>query len=230
MAYRILHTEWSNGYGGQEIRIVSEMLEMRKRGHYVALATRDTCRILNKARDLGFDTFVVPFAKQFDIKSIICLIEIIKKHNFDIINTHSGIDTWSGGLASIFTRAKFIRTRHISNKINSSRFNFINEIADFVITTGESIKDSMIKNNRIKTDRIMSIPTGIDDIKFDPTKYNKNDMRDKYGLPKDKIIVGFLGIFRYFKRFDVFISVAREIHKSYPMFTLLLVVMAMEKN
>lgn len=216
MTYRILHTEWSDGYGGQEMRIIAEMQEMRKRGHYVALATRDSCMILQKARELGFDTYVVPFSGKFDLRSILQLKKITQENNFQIINTHSGIDTWVGGLASLISNAKFIRTRHLSNKINSSRLNFINELADFIMTTGESVKEAMIKDNRIKSDKILSVPTGIDEERFAPMRYDKQKSRKKYNIPQEKIVVGFLGILRRFKRFDNFVSLAREIHKSYP--------------
>ena len=35
---RVLHTEWSNGWGGQEIRIINEMKMMRSEGAEVYLA------------------------------------------------------------------------------------------------------------------------------------------------------------------------------------------------
>ena len=48
---RILHTEWSGGFGGQEIRILNEMQEMRRRGCHLALATKEDARILPKAKE-----------------------------------------------------------------------------------------------------------------------------------------------------------------------------------
>jgi len=29
---KVLHTEWSDGWGGQEIRIINEMLAVREKG------------------------------------------------------------------------------------------------------------------------------------------------------------------------------------------------------
>jgi len=46
---RVLHTEWSDGWGGQEIRIISEMLSMRNRGVEVFLACRKNSTIKHKA-------------------------------------------------------------------------------------------------------------------------------------------------------------------------------------
>ncbi|TLD89200.1 glycosyltransferase family 4 protein [Helicobacter sp. MIT 05-5294] len=208
---RVLHTEWSGGFGGQEIRILNEMEEMRKLGIHLALATKENNRILPKAREMGFDTYILPFKRKTDLHTIWNLHKILKRDSFDIINTHSGVDTWCGGFASLGSGAKFIRTRHLSNKIHPSRFNFINSLADFIITTGESVREAMIQDNRIKPARIQSIPTGIDTEIFNPSKYNKHEMREKYKIPQNAFIVGNLGILRGFKRQDIFIEVAKTI-------------------
>lgn len=141
---KVLHTEWSSGWGGQEIRILSEMELMRSLGCEVSLACKADAKIAQRAKDKGFEVFILPFSKKSDFKTMWFLRVILRQNHFDIINTHSGIDSWCGGLASAFSGAKFIRTRHLSNKIHPSRLNFINELADFVMTTGESVKDAMI--------------------------------------------------------------------------------------
>ena len=47
---KVLHTEWSSGWGGQEIRIISEMEMMRNLGCELALACREDSMILPKAQ------------------------------------------------------------------------------------------------------------------------------------------------------------------------------------
>lgn len=213
---KVLHTEWSSGWGGQEIRIISEMEMMRNLGCELALACREDSMILPKAQEKGFKTYVLPFARKSDFKTMREIAKILRNEKYDIINTHSGIDTWCGGLGSLLSGAKFIRTRHLSTPIHPSRWNFINNLADFIMTTGESVRETMIRDNRINPAKIMSIPTGIDMGIFDKAKYNKDAMKEKYKIPKDKIIIGNLGVLRYFKRQDIFIHIAREIHKKYP--------------
>ena len=206
---RVLHTEWSDGWGGQEIRIITEMKALRDKGVELFLATRPHAKIKEKALKEGFKVFDVPFRGNLDFNSLFQLIKIIKKNNIDIVNTHSGKDTWIGGFAAKLAGVKFIRTRHLSNPINPSRFNFINEIADFIITTGESVKEDMIKNNRINPEKITSIPTGVDENIFDPKKYDKYEMRKKYNISLDKKVVGILAVLRKFKRHDLFINIAK---------------------
>lgn len=185
---KVLHTEWSSGWGGQEIRIISEMEMMRNLGCELALACREDSMILPKAQEKGFKTYVLPFARKSDFKTMWEIAKILRNEKYDIINTH----------------------------IHPSRWNFISNLADFIMTTGESVRETMIRDNRINPAKIMSIPTGIDMEIFDKAKYNKDAMKEKYKIPKDKIIIGNLGVLRYFKRQDIFIHIAREIHKKYP--------------
>ncbi len=205
---RVLHTEWSNGWGGQEIRIISEMEGVREKGVDVRLACREKSRIKEEALKRGFKVYTLPFRGNLDFKTFFELIKIVKRDNINIINTHSGKDTWVGGLAAKLSGRKFIRTRHLSNRINPSRMNFINELADFIITTGESVREDMIKYNRINPNKIISIPTGIDDELFDPLKYDKQKSREIFGLNKDKYYIGILAVLRSFKRHDFFLDIA----------------------
>ncbi len=213
---KVLHTEWSDGWGGQEIRIINEMLSVRERGIEVYLACRDHAKIKERAIKHGIKVYSLPFRGNADLKTLFGLIKIIKDEKIDIVNTHSGKDTWVGGFAAKIAGAKFIRTRHLSNKINPSRLNFINEMADFIITTGKGVREDMIRFNRIKPERIASIPTGIDESIFDPDKFDKEKNREFFGIKKDQIAIGILAVLRGFKRHDLFLEMAKEISKKYP--------------
>jgi len=208
---KVLHTEWSDGWGGQEIRTVNEMIAVREQGIEVYLACRDNATIKEKAIQNGIQVFILPFKGNTDLNTLFSLRKIIKENNIDIINTHSGKDTWVGGLAAKLAGAKFIRTRHLSNPIRSSRLNFINELADYIFTTGESVKNDMINNNRINPNKIISIPTGIDDELFDPNKYDRVTCRKEFNIQDDEIAIGIIAVLRQFKRHDLFVKAAKEL-------------------
>ena len=215
-AIKVLHTEWSDGWGGQEIRIIDEMLTIREQGIEVFLACRDHGIIKQKALEQGIPTFTLPFRGNADLKTIYGLIKIIKNNSIDIVNTHSGKDTWVGGFAAKLSAVKFIRTRHLSNPINPRRTNFINELADHIITTGESVKMSMIKFNRIRPERIQSIPTGIDSNIFNPKLYDRAACRQYFNIKVDEIAIGIVAILRQFKRHDLFLEMAKSLVEKYP--------------
>ena len=215
-AIKVLHTEWSDGWGGQEIRIIDEMLAIREHGIEVFLACRDHAIIKQKALEHSIPVFTLSFRGNADIKTIIALIKIIKNNSIDIVNTHSGKDTWVGGFAAKLSSVKFIRTRHLSNPIDPRRTNFINELADFIITTGESVKEDMIRFNRIKPNHIMSIPTGIDSKIFNPALYERTVCRQHFNLIEGEIAIGIVAILRQFKRHDLFLEMAKLLVEKYP--------------
>jgi len=208
---RVLHTEWSDGWGGQEIRIIGEMLALREQGVEVFLACRENATIQHKALEFQIPVFVLPFKGNTDLGTLLALKKLVKQYQIDIINTHSGKDTWVGGLAAKLAGIKFIRTRHLSNQIRPNRVNFINELADYIFTTGESIRSDMIKLNRIKTDRIKSIPTGIDTKIYDPSLYDRVTCRKQFNIQKDEIVIGIVAVLRQFKRHDLFLDMARSV-------------------
>jgi glycosyltransferase involved in cell wall biosynthesis len=213
---KVLHTEWSDGWGGQEIRIINEMIAVREQGVEVFLACRDHAIIKQKALENNIKVFTLPFRGNADFKTLFSLKKIIKEHSIDIINTHSGKDTWVGGLAAKLAGVKFIRTRHLSNRIRSSRTNFINELADYIFTTGESVRSDMIKFNRIKPEKIQSIPTGIDTNLFNPERYDRQACRRQFNIKDDEIAIGIVAVLRLFKRHDLFLQMVKQLIRQYP--------------
>jgi len=213
---KVLHTEWAGGWGGQEVRTITEMLGVREHGIEVFLACTSHATIGKKALEHGIPTFYLPFNGTADIRTLTGLMKIIREHDIDIVNTHSGKDTWVGGFAAKLTGRAFIRTRHLGYRVSSSRLNFINELADHVITTGEPIRESMIQYNRVKPERITSIPSGPDETKFNPAQYERASYREKWGLAPNDFVVGFVAMMRVMKRHDLFVEIAHNILKRHP--------------
>lgn len=99
------HSEWSDGWGGQERRVLSEMLGMREWGYRQLLACRSSSQIGNEAKTKGLDVAHLPFAGKFDIAPIRGLRRLIRDEDIDLISTHSGIDSWVGAIAADGRRA-----------------------------------------------------------------------------------------------------------------------------
>ncbi len=213
---KVLHTEWSDGWGGQEIRIIGEMLAMRELGVDVCLACTEHAQIRQKALDNDIKVFILPFKGNADLSTLFGLRKIIRQQHIDIVNTHSGKDTWVGGLAAKLAGAKFIRTRHLSTPIRSSRLNFINELANYIFTTGETVRQDMINNNRIKPERIQSVPTGIDANLYQASNFNRQSCRALFGFEDDQVVVGIVAVLRRFKRHDRFLQMVRHVVDANP--------------
>lgn len=208
----ILHTEASLGWGGQEIRILQESLGMLKRGHRIIIAAPEESLILIRAKDSGIKTVAVKFQKKNPL-SIFKIASLIDKERPDIINTHSSSDSWVSSIAAKIskTRPKIIRTRHLSTPIQKSFLSRLiyDILPDAVITTGEEIRQQMIKSNGFDGSKIFSVPTGIDIEKFDPSSvipaFNTNGFA-----------VGMVGVLRSWKGHKYFLEAIPEILRHIP--------------
>lgn len=161
---KILHTESSTGWGGQEIRILREAQGMRKRGHEIVLAVNRNGKLIEKARKEGFLVYEIPFTKMAAPKAIWALFQIIQQHQIDIVNTHSSLDAWIGGIATRIAGKRIIRTRHLSTPIRRGINSYLlyNTLVDFVVTTSSSILSVIAEQAKLDKKRLQCIPTGID--------------------------------------------------------------------
>jgi len=219
---RILHTEWSEGYGGQERRVLLECRGFKERGHYVALACKPESKIREWAKRFGIEVFTLPFRKALDIESILKLANILKEKKIEIINTHSGIDSWVGGLSAKLARVPvLVRTRHLNLPLRRSIFNFVHYLPDMIITCGENMRKNLIENCGFPPDKLISIPTGVEN-KFFSIKRD-NSLKKKYGLKEATPVIVNIGILRREKGHEITLRAFKLVLENIPEAVLMIV-------
>ncbi len=215
----ILHTESSTGWSGQEIRIITEALGMIRRGHRVLIACRPGSAIAKQAREQGIDTFIMSLGGAFDIAGIRRLRSFLRRHNVNIVNTHSSKDSWCGGFAAKFSESvKVIRTRHLSIPIKKSFESRLlyGSLPDVVVTTGESLRRHIIDRVELDPDRVVSIPTGVDLERFDPQRVDGDSLRAEFGATDMTPLIGTVGVLRHMKGHIYLVEAAAEVLKEFP--------------
>lgn len=196
----IVHTEASLGWGGQEIRILTEAAGMMRRGHRVTLLCPAEAKIYKEAKLRGVSVVALPIGRK-NLRGVIAMRRWLKSNPVDIINTHSSTDSWLVALASLGLRhaAPIARTRHISAPIpNNFTTRWLYQKATrHIATTGELLKQQLITQNAYAPAQITSVPTGIDTEHFAPG--DKTAARTKLGLPQDARIIGIVATLRSWK-------------------------------
>ncbi|MCI0382321.1 MAG: glycosyltransferase family 4 protein [Chlamydiae bacterium] len=189
---KILHTESSNGWGGQEIRILKEAEGMRKRGHSPFFAVTKGGGLVSQARKRDFLVYELNFGKKSILRAIIELIRIIRIHQIDLINTHSSLDSWIGGIVGKMTHTKILRTRHLSTEIKGGLNSFLlyGYLADSIVTTSSCAMDQVLKKAKISKDKICSIATGVDVEEMTVELDQVNRFRECLGIKKTDFLVG----------------------------------------
>lgn len=219
---RILHTESSCGWGGQEIRILSESQGMIRRGHEVHIVCPPEAILAREAARFGVP--LTPLAIDRKRREpLMAMRRFLRQHPFDIVNTHSSTDSWLVAVASLLLRgrAPVVRTRHISTPLTgrfTRRWLYMHAAAR-VVTTGQALRRSLITDYGFDGARIVSIPTGIDLDRFSPG--DQAAARAALGLPQDRPILGIVATLRRAKGHHLLLPALARLR---PADTLLLVI------
>jgi len=196
----IVHTESSLGWGGQEIRILSEAQGLIGRGHEVRLLCPPESRIRAEAAAWKVPAVALPIAKKrpAGVKS---LLEWFKLNRCDAVSAHSSTDSWLAALAlSVLGRpCPMIRTRHISAPVPRNGLSrwLYTRATTLIVTTGEALKAELVERNGFPAARIESVPTGVDAERFKPGA--RAAARAALGLPADRTLIGIVATLRSWK-------------------------------
>ena len=197
---RILHTESSCGWGGQELRILDESRGMVARGHEVTIAAPAESQIFLEASRRGLEAVDLPIARKRPA-GVLSLSRWLRNHPVDVINTHSSTDSWLVALACAMSRntTPMVRTRHISAEIPdnwATRWLYLSATRH-VVTAGESLRRQLIERNGFPAERVTSVPTGIDSRRFSPG--DSSAARAALGLPPALTLIGIVATLRSWK-------------------------------
>jgi glycosyltransferase involved in cell wall biosynthesis len=214
--FTILHTEWSEGWGGQEIRILLEMRAHRRQGHGVYLLCPPRTKLADEAGGIGIEVIPYKIRSPWEPKSILRIKNLIRDLKIDVLHTHSSVDSWAGGLAGRWAKVPvLVRTRHISVRVRRPWLNRIYYLPDAIITTGEHIRRELLQTHKIPAERIVSIPTGADLGRFHPGPPDL-ELKKRMGLPIDSPVITLVAVLRAQKRHELVIAAAAEVIKVFP--------------
>ena len=197
---KIVHTEASMGFGGQEMRILTEALGLKERGHELTLLCPQEAEIYGIAKSRGLEVVALPIGKR-RLPGLLALYRWLSDNRPDVVNTHSSTDSWLTAVAAklMSNPPAIVRTRHISAPIGNTIFAcwLYTKASCHVVTTGEKLRQTLINVNGYDSDHVTSIRTGIDLQRFKPG--DKQAARNELNLPNDKIIIGIIATLRSWK-------------------------------
>ncbi len=197
----IVHTEASHGWGGQELRILSESKWFISMGVRVTILADRKSKIYEEAITDGVPVLPVRLAR----KSLLDLWSVSRALRFlapEVVVAHSSTDHWIVALCRALFNLSFriVRVRHVSAvvKRNIATIWLYNHGADLIVTTSSEIKKALTVDGFIPENKAVSIPTGIDLRLFDP--FNDYDnIREHLGIPRGDRVIGSVATLRSWK-------------------------------
>ncbi len=223
---KIVHTEASGGWGGQEMRILSEAAGMIARGHEVTLVCPPDAAIFAAAPGYGVPVVPLPIGRK-RLPNLLAFRRWLaeRQRQIDIVNAHSSTDSWLAALAcaTMTDAPPLIRTRHLSTPVNTSPTTrwLYQGACRHVVVTGEAIRQQLVRDNGYDPASITSIPTGIDLARFVPR--DRAAARRELGLDVGATYVGILATLRDWKGHTVLFDALDRLKDSHPSLRLLVV-------
>lgn len=221
----IVHTESSCGWGGQEIRILTEAGGMMERGHRVTLLCPEEAPIFAAASRQGIPAQALPIARKGWRGALSMRSWLQANPAVSLVNTHSSTDSWLSALAcaSLRDAPPIVRTRHVSSTVpdNAPTRWLYGTAARHVVTTGEALRLQLHRDNGLPLDHLTSVPTGIPLDRFAPE--DKHAARQALGLPPDGLYLGIVSTLRSWKGHTYLLEAMTRLIPAFPALRLLLV-------
>ncbi|WP_061133668.1 glycosyltransferase [Caballeronia fortuita] len=207
---KILHSESSKGWGGQEVRTLKEMVALREDGHTVELICPSDARLGQRCIELGFAVHHARMRGGGDMQSMLRIKTLLRRRAFDVLNTHSGHDSLVAGTAGRLAGTPLIvRTRHLALPISSlATYNWI---PHRVIAVSHFVRRYLISAG-VAEKRVQTIYDGI--VKPQPVAHST--LRAELGIGDDAFVACMVAIMRDKKGHEDLIAAVRPLVDTHP--------------
>ena len=222
---KVLHTESSVNWGGQEYRILDQMNWLAANGHQCGLAARPGSDIAARAAAIGLTVHPVDYTGHYNPFAIAHVRAIVKRHGYQIADCHGSRDVMTQAFARAL--APVIRTRHLSQPLKNKLHRRLQWRygSDAVIATAQCIKDEILDKGLAAAERIHVIGEWADDAFFDISRraQHQKDVRAEFQVPAGDALVAVVGMLRGDKAQEHLIHTAAEMKRRARPITALIV-------
>jgi glycosyltransferase involved in cell wall biosynthesis len=214
----ILHSESSTGWGGQEIRVFTEVCWLRRRGHAAGLVVPPGSALGARAERAGIPVAWILMPRALDPCAVARIARRLRQEGAQVLVTHSSVDAWTGGLAARLVSVPVVRMRHLSVPVQRNPFSraVYTALCDKIVTTGEAIRTLLVERLRVSPAKVVSIPTGVDPEEFHPSRVDPTRIRRELGLERGTPLLGMIAVLRSWKGHLVFLQALRRVRESHP--------------
>lgn len=191
---------------------------MRERGHHVELICRPEAKLVQAATEAGIQVRTLPMGGLLNLlRGAPKVCRILREGHFDVLNTHSRIDTLLAGLGARMAGTPLIvRTRHLTNRVNSMLA--YTWVPHRVTTVSNHVREYLIERG-VPADRVETIYSPI----TLPPPGLRSALREELNLPASAVVVCCVAILRATKGHRELIEALRPLMKERPQVHLVLV-------
>lgn len=194
------------GHAGTEMSVYNTINEIKDKANIIIIYSKDgPGRKLFE--DINIPLIQIEMTRTFDIKAANRLKEICLENKVDVVHTHFLREHSIAVLSKYLgNKVKIINTRHMLLE-NKKSVIYINKLlstkTDSIIAVSKAVEEKLVSEG-IPREKIAYIPNGIDLDKWQSP--SQEDIRKKYNIDKDTIVITSIARFRWEKGHKFFID------------------------
>lgn len=214
---KVLQVCSSNSWGGIELQSIKVTRGLKERGHDARLLCSSASFIRSEAVKHALPFYTSIFGELNLWQSIKHTRKVIKEFQPDIIHVQLSHDLSVVSFALRLNRMKTpllftrrmesrIRKTSIIHKLIYSRITYAYAISSF-------IRDNFLKTSPMKADKVGVMHNGVNLDRFKKEKFDVAEIKKRYDIPDDALIIGTSGRISKMKGYEEFIECAAALQK-----------------
>jgi len=169
---------------------------LSRRGHRVAVVSREAGDVPARARREGLDFVALPLRHEFDLSTARRLAAVVDERAVDVIHAHKGIAHSAALFATLFSRRRpvLVVNRGVSFPLDAFNRIKYHVRMDAVITVCEDIKRVIVASGRLPPGKVHVVYAGVDLAVFDPSIANPKRIRGEWGIGDSDTLLVQVGV------------------------------------
>jgi glycosyltransferase involved in cell wall biosynthesis len=152
------------------------------------------------------------------------LVRLINKLRPDVVHAHLPLTGFISMIAAGLTSTPLLYTEHNLpsryRKITGFLHRFTLRFCKNIIAVSEAVLSDL--NRMAPNAQARLLENGVDVDFFNPGLFSKNELRRKFNIPENKVVIGTVAVFTHQKRLDRWLDICKKIHsQNLPAFFIL---------
>ncbi|MEX1138959.1 MAG: glycosyltransferase family 4 protein [Bacteroidota bacterium] len=217
---RIAFVCFSSARGGLELMLVCLADSLRQAGHSLIVVSPRGSAIEEECSSRGLRHYpLTPYLKYLDLFAAWKLRGYFVKHSTQVVVVGTSKDISTVAIVKRSLRSlRIVYFQQMQSGLMKKDFfhGWAHGQLDRWITLTGVMKESTLNTTTVPAGLIDVVPLGVNLEHFDPSRYRRRVSRKRFGLPKDKRIVGLIGRLDPQKGQETFLRAAPIVLKKLP--------------
>lgn len=216
----ILHTIDTTGPGGAETVFLNLVNGLDRKIFHPIVAIPGQGWVNDELVRNGIKPIYIRSRGSFSVRYLSQIIDIVRKHKIDIIQSHLIGSNVYCSIVGILCRVPVISTIHgfvdtdKHDSISKLRFLLMNYGSKRIVFVSNQLKDHFIKEYNIRSEKAVTIYNGIDLEVYQNRR--SISIRKELGLDSRHILIGSIGNIRDAKGYDYLLQAADIVIRTHP--------------